>query len=122
MLLCRTRPLPCKADRATGCNYFAPRCSHSPSLLQKLAMPHATAQATIVLTAFVRSLSADGKKNYGYRLNKKGSRLPGCLSCFFKDPLLRVIAHQMTGEVARYGAHQIFTIIFYKYVVPTGHR
>jgi hypothetical protein len=25
-------------------------------------------------------------------------------------------------RVARYGAHQIFTIIFYKYVVPTGHE
>jgi hypothetical protein len=25
-------------------------------------------------------------------------------------------------RVAHYGAHQIFTIIFYKYVVPTGHE
>jgi hypothetical protein len=39
MLLCRTRPLPCKAGRTTGCNYFALLRSRNPELQQKLAMP-----------------------------------------------------------------------------------
>jgi len=53
------RPLPCKPGRTTGCNYFSLLRTHSPELLQKLAMPFPALKATIVLPAFTRSLPAD---------------------------------------------------------------
>jgi len=40
--------------------FCATSFTHFPPLQQKLAMPPATAQATIVLPAFARSCSADG--------------------------------------------------------------
>jgi len=58
---CLSLPLPCKASRTTGCNYFAPLRPLVPWLLQKLAMPLQPHKATIVLPAFARSLPADGR-------------------------------------------------------------
>jgi hypothetical protein len=45
-----------------GLQLFCPASPLFPPLLQKLAMPFATAQATIVLPAFARNLSADGDR------------------------------------------------------------
>jgi hypothetical protein len=55
------KPLSCKTNKTTGCNYFAPLRSHIPTLLQKLAMPFPALKATIVLSVFARSLPADGE-------------------------------------------------------------
>jgi hypothetical protein len=45
-----------------GCNYFAPLRSHISQRFSKNLLCPTTAQATIVLPAFARSCSADGKK------------------------------------------------------------
>jgi hypothetical protein len=54
-------PLPCKSDKTTGCNLFALLRSLFPSLQQKFAMPRPMLKAIIVLSDFVRSLSAEEK-------------------------------------------------------------
>jgi hypothetical protein len=40
----------------------------------------------------------------------------------YKFPYQESNSPSYNRRVAHYGAHQIFTIIFYKYVVPTGHE
>ncbi|MFC0515207.1 hypothetical protein ACFFGT_13395 [Mucilaginibacter angelicae] len=51
-------PLPCKAGRTTGCNYFA-LTAPAPTSAKTCYAP-AAALATIVLPTFTRSLPADG--------------------------------------------------------------
>jgi hypothetical protein len=55
-------PLPGKAVRTTGCLILPPLRSHISIASGKIANAPATTRATIVLPAFVRSLSADGEK------------------------------------------------------------
>ncbi|RAV54035.1 hypothetical protein DIU36_22130 [Mucilaginibacter rubeus] len=54
-------PLPCKPGITTGCNYFAPLRPRLANTSAKTCYAPATAQATIVLPAFARSLPADGE-------------------------------------------------------------
>ncbi|MDB5149810.1 MAG: hypothetical protein JWQ57_3830 [Mucilaginibacter sp.] len=87
------KPLPCKTDRTTGCNYFAPLRTRSPELLQKLAMPFPALRATIVLSVFARSLSADGNLFYHVmgNLSKDARRgLPTMLRRAQHDPFLNM--------------------------------
>jgi len=55
-------PLPCKSNRTTGCNYLPCFARTGPGFCKTCYALTAT-QSTIVLSAFVRSLSADGEEN-----------------------------------------------------------
>ena len=51
-----------KSVRTTGCNYFAQLRTHNSTSSAKTCYAPSTAQAIIVLPAFARSCSADGKR------------------------------------------------------------
>jgi len=70
-LLCRTGPLLCKSDRTTDCNYFALLRSLVSRASAKTCYVPTAAQATIVLSDFARSLSADGGEDLFYQQLKK---------------------------------------------------